>query len=164
MREIFLGAVAGLLVLTACSTVGPPRAYFNEDVSARYYSTQSGRILRVDSDGMVLNVTCHPPSLVRGFPRQEFPKPPCEGGLDGVLGKTRKIGEDWDMTSYDIAPETGTCKSLFPFFRNEWLEDKRHSCWHRVWEVPAAVVFYPSFAIVVIGVITSPIWVPLLFL
>ena len=161
--KIFPGTLACLLllVLTACSTPGPPRTYVDEDASARYYATQTGKILRVDSDGTVLNVTCHPPSLVKDFRRQDLPKLYCEG-RDGILGTTTKIGDDWDMTGYDVAPETGTCKSLFSWVQNEWLENKRHSCWHRVWEVPAAVVLYPSIAVIVIGAITSPIWVPLL--
>jgi hypothetical protein len=33
-----------------------------------------------------------------------------------------------------------------------------------VWEVPTAVVVYPTVAVVFVGVVTAPIWVPILLL
>ena len=164
-RARALTTAAGLMLVTiACSTQGSPRTYLDEDPAARYYATQSGHILRVDRDGTVLNVTCLKPGLVKGLPPQELMKLPCESGRIEVLGKAAKIGDDWDMAAYAIAPETGTCRTLFPFFRNEWLEDHRHSCWNRLWEVPAAAIFYPVAAAGLIGAITSPIWVSILLL
>ncbi len=164
-RTLALTTAAGLMLVTAaCATQGSPRTYLDEDSAARYYATQSGRILKVDRDGTVLDVTCLKPGLAKGPSQQELMKLPCTSGRVEVLGKAAKIGEDWDMTAYAIAPETGTCKTLFPFFRNEWLEDHRHSCWNRLWEVPAAAIFYPVAAAGIIGVITAPIWVPILLL
>ena len=43
-------------------------------------------------------------------------------------------------------------------------EKKRHSCWNRVWEVPTAVVVYPAAVIILIGLVTSPVWLPLLLI
>jgi len=51
------------------------------------------------------------------------------------------------------------CKPLFALDRDE---APRHSCWHRLWEVPAALVAYPVIAGAAIAVITSPIWAPIL--
>lgn len=162
MKKIFLGVMAGLLFLTACSTPGPPRTYVDENARTRYYLTRSGNILRVDPDGTVVDVTCLSPKEEKALPRQELSKLPCEGGRVEVLGQAKKIGEDWDMRRFDIVQETGTCKSLFPYFQNERLSNQRHSCWHRLWEVPAALVVYPVVVVVLLGAVTAPIWVPLL--
>lgn len=43
------------------------------------------------------------------------------------------------------------------------LEDRppeRRSCWHRLWEVPAAIVIYPVAIAVVVGLSTAPLWLP----
>lgn len=161
-RLIRFGAWLGLLLLTSCSTLPPPRPYFEEDSKARYYLTHKDEILRVETDGTVLNVTCLPPSMVKGFSKKAVLEMPCVSGTPKVIGTVRKSGEEWDMKGYDVVPETGTCKSLFAALRNDWLEEKRESCWHRVWEVPAAVVFYPGVAGIALAVITAPIWVPIL--
>ena len=62
--------------------------------------------------------------------------------------------------------DTGSCRPLLRHLELERDEHKdvRHSCWNRVWEVPTAVVVYPAVAVIMIGAITSPIWVPLIFL
>jgi hypothetical protein len=62
--------------------------------------------------------------------------------------------------------EGGSCRPLLRHLSMEFDEDKdvRHSCWNRVWEVPTAIVVYPAVVVIMIGVVTSPIWVPLLFL
>ena len=59
-------------------------------------------------------------------------------------------------------PDTGSCR---PFFVSPslWSDDERvakHSCWHRLWEVPAALVTVP----VAIGIFTAPIWLPIILL
>lgn len=38
----------------------------------------------------------------------------------------------------------------------------RRSCWHRAWEVPAAIVVYPAAAAIGLAIILSPIWAPIL--
>lgn len=43
-------------------------------------------------------------------------------------------------------------------------EKKRHSCWNRVWEVPTAVVVYPAAVVILVGLVTSPVWLPLLLI
>jgi hypothetical protein len=46
----------------------------------------------------------------------------------------------------------------------ETKTDEKHSCWNRVWEVPTAVVVYPAVAGIMIILVSSPVWVPLLLL
>lgn len=62
--------------------------------------------------------------------------------------------------SFYTAQDEG-CK---PVFRIERDPHERHSCWNRLWEVPAAIVVVPVAAAVIVGVATSPIWVPILVL
>jgi hypothetical protein len=163
LRLIVLSALVALAEMTiACSTPGPPRPYIDVDSYARYYATESGHILRVDGDGTILDVTCLSPNEVKGIVRSALSRTSCAKGTVAVIGQAKQTEGDWDLTSYGIAPETGTCKSLFPYFRSEWLEGKRHSCWHRLWEVPTAAVAYPSVAVLGIGLITAPVWVPIL--
>jgi hypothetical protein len=52
------------------------------------------------------------------------------------------------------------------FGNDDWERNanKRHSCWNRVWEVPTAIVAYPVAAVIMVGLVTSPIWLPLLLL
>jgi hypothetical protein len=57
--------------------------------------------------------------------------------------------------------DTGSCKPFFVKPSRDWGEGAaRHSCWHRLWEVPAALVVVP----VALAVVTSPVWVPILLL
>lgn len=164
MKATLAASITLTWFLTACSTPGIPRPYFDEDAYGRYYTTDAGRILRVERDGTVLDVTCLPREFAKGTSRKDLPATLCGGDSIQVLGKVKKIGEEWDMSAYRIAPETGTCKPMLPFLIKDWQEDKRHSCWNRLWEVPTAVVVYPTVAVVFVGVVTAPIWVPLLLL
>jgi hypothetical protein len=164
MTSRLLVYVSLVCILGACSTPGAPRLYFNEDPYARYYTTDSGQVLRVEQDGTVLDVTCLPPEFAKGTSRKDLPHTLCGGEKIQVLGKVKKVGGEWDMSTYAIAPETGTCKPLLPFLTKDWQEDKRHSCWNRLWEVPTAVVVYPTAAVIFVGVVTAPVWVPLLLL
>ena len=119
----------------------------------------------MEGDGTVIDVTCAKPAFVKGMTRRQVLDLTCQEGRVMEVGKTSKMeGREWNLAGYDIAPETGTCKSLFAPFRDEWLEPKRYSCWNRLWEVPAAAVVYASIGGVAIGLITSPIWIPLLLL
>jgi hypothetical protein len=164
MTSRFLVYVSLVCILGACSTPGAPRLYFNEDPYARYYTTDSGQVLRVEQDGTVLDVTCLPPEFAKGTSRKDLPHTLCGGEKIHELGKVKKVRGEWDMSAYAIAPETGTCKPLLPFLTKDWQEDKRHSCWNRLWEVPTAVVVYPTAAVIFVGVVTAPVWVPLLLL
>ena len=155
------GWVCLLCLLAGCSTAGPPRPYVDEDAYARYYLTDTGRVLRVERDGTILDITCLPKQFTRDTSRDHLPHSLCESEDVKVLGKAKRVGDQWDLSGYHIEPETGTCRSLFPFKRKEWEEARRHSCWNRLWEVPAAVVFYPTVAVIAVGIITAPIWVPL---
>ncbi|MBI4061274.1 MAG: hypothetical protein HY403_07570 [Elusimicrobia bacterium] len=57
--------------------------------------------------------------------------------------------------------DTGSCRPFFVSPSLDWGEGApRHSCWHRLWEVPTALVVVP----VALGIMTSPIWVPLVLL
>ena len=157
-------ALAALLLslLSACATPGAPRAHFREDAHARYYATETGRTLRVEKDGTVLDVTCLPADLVAGRSRGELPQVLCPGGKIPVLGQAALAGQDWDMSAYPVAAETGRCRPLLTLDRETYV--RRRSCWNRLWEVPAALVVYPAGAAIIIGVGTAAIWVPLLLL
>ena len=53
---------------------------------------------------------------------------------------------------------TGSCKPFFVSPSRDWGEGApRHSCWNLLWEVPTALVVAP----IAIGVVTAPIWVPI---
>jgi len=57
--------------------------------------------------------------------------------------------------------DTGSCKPWFVSPEKDWGQGApRHSCWHRLWEVPAAIVVAP----IAIAIVTAPIWVPILVL
>lgn len=161
-------------LLTGCATSGASKKYFLEDSYARYYTTGFDKVLRVEADGTVLDVTCLPLDASKlNMPRQSLPKGLCPLGKIPELGKVQKVGKDWDMSAYVIEPESGNCKPL-PllgpssqiFNINDWDESNsaRRSCWNRLWEVPTAIVLYPTLVGIFLGIVTSPIWVPILFL
>lgn len=60
---------------------------------------------------------------------------------------------------------TGACK---PFFISPTTDSPEnvppHSCWNRLWEVPTALAIAPVAIVIIVGVVASPIWVPLLLL
>ncbi len=57
--------------------------------------------------------------------------------------------------------DTGSCKPFFVAPSRDWGEGAaRHSCWNRLWEVPAALVVVP----LALGIVTSPVWVPIVLL
>ena len=87
----------------------------------------------------------------RGKPKDALQAPPA-GGEAGAQEPA-------------LDEETGSCRPLLRYLTVEFDEDKdvRHSCWNRVWEVPAAIVLYPTAAVILAGAVTSPIWVPLIF-
>lgn len=151
-----------LSLLSACATPGAPRKHLREDAYARYYATKTGRTLRVEKDGTVLDVTCLPAELFNGKPRGELPQGLCPNGKIPDLGRVARTGQDWDMSAYPVAAETGRCRPLFTLERDE--NARRRSCLNRLWEVPAALVVYPAGAAIIIGVGTAAIWVPLLLL
>ena len=57
--------------------------------------------------------------------------------------------------------DTGSCRPFFVYPSRDWGEGApRHSCWNRLWEVPAALVAVP----VALAVLTAPVWVPIVLL
>lgn len=164
------GGAAALLCLLAialssCATPGEPRTRLREDEFARYYAASDGRTLRVERDGTVLDISCLPLELAEGKPLKDLPQALCPDGKIPVLGRAEKTGPDWDLSAYPIAAETGRCRPLFRLPEWDREEDaRRHSCWNRLWEVPAALVAYPLGAAIIIGTGSAPVWVPLLLL
>ena len=64
--------------------------------------------------------------------------------------------------SPNLASETGGCKPIFISpYADEPENTPRHSCWNRVWEVPAALIVVPLAIGILVGAATAPIWVPL---
>ena len=171
-HRVRAAATAGLLsLLSACATPRPDK-HFLEDSYARYYRSDSGAVLRVEGDGTVLDVTCLTPQFARDMPREELPASLCDDGKLTVLGKVGRAGDDWDMSAYRLARETGRCKPLLRpltrrFEESDWkaLEaDQGHSCWNLLWEVPASIVAYPAAAVILVGGVTAPVWLPILLL
>lgn len=57
--------------------------------------------------------------------------------------------------------DTGSCKPWFVSPARDWGEGApKHSCWNRLWEVPAALVVAP----IAIAIVTAPVWAPILVL
>ena len=171
MRFLHVVWMAIPILLGGCATAGAPKKYFLEDSYARYYQAEAGKVLRVESDGTVLDVACLPVEFSIGAPRESLPGNPCAQKRFLELGRVRKAGDDWDMSAYAVEPESGRCRpllrSLFKESADDWAgqeANKRRSCWNRVWEVPTAAVAYPATVGVIIGLVTIPIWVPLLLL
>ena len=74
----------------------------------------------------------------------------------------RAWGDPRAEPAAETAAATGGCRPLLP--SADWEEGPKHSCWHRVWEVPAALVVYPVAFAIGAAVITAPIWGPVLLL
>lgn len=69
------------------------------------------------------------------------------------------------MSAYGVLPETGRCKPLFGGVTMDERENqRRRSCWNRLWEVPAALVAVPVAVAAIVGVGTAPIWVPIVLM
>jgi hypothetical protein len=151
--------------LSACATTAPPSSYFLEDSHARYYAADNGKTLRVERDGTVLDITCLPVEMAQDKELSALPRQLCASSEIPVLGKAVKKGNDWDLEPFDVTAPTGGCRPLFrtPTY-DEHEAGPRRSCWNRVWEVPAALVAFPAAVILVLGVATAPVWVPLIFL
>ena len=121
--------------------------------------------MRVENDGTILDVTCATAEAAKGRPREALPVMFCGASSIPVLGQAKRSGDDWDMSAYEVAPESGRCKPLFGALTMDNREnDRRRSCWNRLWEVPTAVVVVPLTVGVIVGLATSPIWAPLLLL
>ena len=153
---LLIAAIAEMTVLIGCG--GLPQAYFHEDESGRYYDTKSGQVLWVTTDGTVADVTFLRHTLYdRARPSIGEKAEPSwiDGDSKVVLFKPDRLGRvlwtdgDWDLSDYDIAPETGMCRlpmtmTLWPLDaplnRHRYaLERKRHSCLLLMWEAPVAV-------------------------
>src|SRR5574340_1167027 len=145
VRELVIFVGLSLLLLgSGCATPDiSPKAYFHEDGSGRYYETITGRILRVEPNGIVYDITCPIDWRSRWddskllLPRPIVGQlPPCPKGWLVQLGQVSKLNGDWDMTGYNVASESGTCDALlFP--------QRGHvSCWNRVWEIPVIILTF----------------------
>lgn len=63
--------------------------------------------------------------------------------------------------SVSAEADTGSCRPWFVSPSRDWGEGAaRHSCWNRLWEVPAALIVAP----IAIAIVTAPIWVPIVIL
>lgn len=121
--------------------------------------------MRVERDGTILDVSCVPLEVANDRPRAEIPTTFCGGNALPVVGRAALAGEDWDMSPYGVLPETGRCKPLFGGVTMDPREnERRRSCWNRLWEVPTAIVIVPIAVGVVVGAATAPIWAPLILL
>lgn len=121
--------------------------------------------MRVERDGTILDVTCVPLEVANDRPRGELPVTFCGGNAIPEVGRAARAGDDWDMSAYGVRPETGRCKPLFGAIAMDPREnERRRSCWNRLWEVPTALVAVPITAGIIVGVATAPIWAPLLLL
>jgi hypothetical protein len=57
--------------------------------------------------------------------------------------------------------DTGSCRPFFVTPSRDWGEGAaKHSCWNRLWEVPAAIIVAP----IAIAIVTAPIWAPIVLL
>ena len=145
-----------VFLLSGCSTPGPLRQYGHEDAYGRYYDAKDGRLLRVESDGSVYDISCVGAWSAVGTPLEKLK---CKDGNVELIGKVSRNSarDDWDTTGYEIAPESGTCEPLMPIYSFGGLKFKRRSCWNRLWEVPTTVALIPVLIVVfVIYVVTPP--------
>ena len=155
-----------LSLLSGCATSSAAKKHFLEDSYARYYTGESGKVLRVEADGTVLDVTCLPINSLRDIPRQNLPKGLCSRGDIHELGKAQKVGDEWDMKAYMTGLEGGGCwplmAPLLDAIDTDWARksNRLHSCWNRVWEVPASIVLYPVMAGFPFGPVSFPVGEP----
>lgn len=84
--------------------------------------------------------------------------------LTGCATSGRRSAFERDEDAAILQADEGACKPLLGYLELDRDEEKRHSCWNRVWEVPAALVAYPVAGAVLLGAVTAPVWVPLILL
>jgi hypothetical protein len=119
----------------------------------------------VEKDGTILDISCVSLEAAQDRPRSQIPTNFCGGADVPVVGKAARDGDDWDMAPYGVVPETGRCKPLFGGVSMDAREnERRRSCWNRLWEVPTAIVVVPVAIGVIVAGATAPIWVPLVLL
>ncbi|GMV49391.1 hypothetical protein FBQ96_13250 [Nitrospirales bacterium NOB] len=140
VRELTILAGLILLVLgNGCASEKRPGDFFHEDQTGQYYATKTGRVLHVDPNGTVYDITCVE-ATVAGSP--VLPPRPltgeyshCPQGWLVRLGQVPKLDGEWDMRGYNVAAETGTCEPLLSLSKRG-----RFSCWNRMWEVPVLIL------------------------
>lgn len=84
--------------------------------------------------------------------------------LSGCAASRRAAAEDEAFLrgGAPVAQKEG-CRPFFISPMNDASEAvPNHSCWHRLWEVPAAIVIVPAAVVLIVGAGTAPIWVPIL--
>lgn len=142
--EIGLAAILALAILSEGCTIIKPHKYTEYPDGGRIYRTIDGDTLRVDSEGKVY-----------GYPGNKRFGP-------GEHGTVRKMGDDWDMSSFDEGATfdtktvyAGKCEILFPVFWSDKAVKERYvSCWNRVWEIPAFVIVLPVLMVGAVVLVT----------
>lgn len=87
--------------------------------------------------------------------------------LSGCASLEREpfAAEPWETAEGPPAPDTGACKPLLRAPGLDSREDERkRSCWNRLWEVPVVVAGVPIVILALAGIVTAPIWVPLILI
>jgi hypothetical protein len=182
------------VLLTGCA--GAPRAYFYEGPSGRFYETTSERVERmmnhaqvlwegpvpvllwVTTKGEVVDMTAAVGTTTfvqtEKVPFRESSEEQARllWGLRDISSFMVKkvpwdaVTQDWDLSGFDLVPETGKCKPLTMNLhsllstplRDARSKDpymKRHNCLNLVWEIPAITLA------LVYGAILLPIAAPL---
>jgi len=160
-------AACAVLTLGACAERAATPSFF-EDRYARYYTVEPGRILRVEADGTILDITCVGVDAAARRSREDLPARLCAHGTIPVVGRARAAGGGWDIPEAAPGPEPSGGADCRPLFGAVGLDSRtspeNESCWNRFWEIPAAVVLAPVVVVGVLGIATAPIWAPLVFL
>ena len=134
MLNITANKYLAVLLIIAILSGGCAANQYNSEEGpngSKIYRTRSGDTLRVDSEGKVY-----------GYPGNKEFGP-------GEQGVVAKIGEEWDMLSFDVEQVSavspkGGCEILVPLFYSDKAVKARYvSCWNRAWEIPAFVIAVP---------------------
>ena len=169
-----MGVVGAALVsgLIGCSG---PHSYYHWESGGRFYETTTQNILWVSDRGEVVNLTSavgteHFLITRFGYPKRETDAetarliwsewenvPDHHTVVDitsFMIGKVAYMAErhDWDLSGYDIAPETGRYARVSPAGilgnvkpspRDPVL--KRHNCFDLLWEIPVGFLLFVPF-------------------
>ena len=144
MLNITANKYLAVLLIIAILSGGCAANQYNSEEGpngSKIYRTRSGDTLRVDSEGKVY-----------GYPGNKEFGP-------GEQGVVTKIGEEWNMRSFDVeqvsaGSPTGGCEILIPLFYSDKAVKARYvSCWNRAWEIPAFVITLPFLIVGAVGMV-----------
>jgi hypothetical protein len=142
--KIGLAVILVFAILSEGCAPTKPYEYMEYPDGGRIYRARNGDTLRVDSEGKVY-----------GYPgNKRFGS--------GEHGTAQKIGDDWDMSPFDVGAavdakteHAGKCEILFPVFWSDKAVKERYvSCWNRMWEIPAFVVAVPIMLVAAAFIVT----------